>query len=732
MSCSTRSLDCIIATDLTFYAGDPNFLSAEGYNKKFEAFLLSERVDQLTARVALHAQLRKAFLDPHVQERLRPFLDAGEAIDVYVDDPRARAKFFFKKRRALLRAVLASEEHRRLREAHGVLVAWERGVIAPESTGQGQTGQEHELRHSQTSPTRLPGKDTNPSRDDEFSRLLEEARSKTFPFRGITPDSGVGGGSGRARDETHAELRAKASHLREELERGTALARVERLIRAEEATYRDFGIDRLLSLVSRADAALGAVNEVSSDAELRGLSASDEYVLSRRLAPCSLPRIAQACYTNYASTPGRRVPGEEILARDREVFCYWLLACLTADCPEIGPNTIIGKSSVAFEDYKRCFLPRKTAYVPSINASHRTIFASKVAERRGLPHIVALVPCTYSYHENNDSNSVKTGTIDLVIYDTTNEKVLLMVVNPTSGHQPSKDFLKAQEERYRLAAVLRSALLSDNQFHRFQCSGIVSEFFFDPAQGSEENFYCIMAPLQLRAKSRTTYNVPLNAFHSFMRCPPRYFMLGSNKGIHSAVESNFYPPSFAYIGLNEAAMHLVDVVPVDYVEENILPRLVSAHEAEKQQSEEGRSDNMHSSELLAPTARLSEESALLMHADGEEEEDPLSKEIPRDVLNGLRDCLLERRREWKSPVLVEERARNAELKALPAVKDGRMRTPLEVFDSLLTGKYGFEVAKAASGLGSNHAIRLSQLSDISTNRMKHSKADQKVANMVHL
>lgn len=33
------------------------------------------------------------------------------------------------------------------------------------------------------------------------------------------------------------------------------------------------------------------------------------------------------------------------LLKDRNLFTYWLLACLTADCPQIGPNKLVGKNN---------------------------------------------------------------------------------------------------------------------------------------------------------------------------------------------------------------------------------------------------------------------------------------------------------------------------------------------------------------------------------------------------
>lgn len=79
-----------------------------------------------------------------------------------------------------------------------------------------------------------------------------------------------------------------------------------------------------------------------------------------------------------------------------------------------------------------------------------------------------------------------------------------------------------------------------------------------------------------------------------------------------------------------------------------------------------------------------------------EEEDPLSPLVPNEVLRPVRDQLLKQRRSWQSPAYIAFRARDSDLRRLPAVKDGHLRTPLNVFNDLMREKHGEDAPPASA------------------------------------
>ncbi|CCW69525.1 unnamed protein product [Phytomonas sp. Hart1] len=301
-----------------------------------------------------------------------------------------------------------------------------------------------------------------------------------------------------------------------------------------------------------------------------------------------------------------------------------------------------------------------------------------------------------------------------MIYDESTGTVLLMIIDAAGG-----GWWNAQEERYRLAAALHRALLSEKETHHFECSGTPAESFFDPKEGIEKNYYGIMAPLRLRSKSQTNIDIPLSAFRPFTKCPPRYFIV--NKSIRNAgLESAFSPFNFAHVGLNKSAIHLLSVVSVDYVEKNILPRLIN-------NSEEDKSYDLQPSQRLTSRTRLSENSPYIVTANNKEEEEELNLETPQDLLDGLCGWLLKRRELWTSPGFICKDVWNEELKTLSSTifKEGHMQTPLEVFDNILAESNGVE-KKRVSSVAFDYSKRSSQLSDISTNRVHAIQSQEKV------
>ncbi|KAG5485488.1 hypothetical protein LSCM1_07573 [Leishmania martiniquensis] len=751
MSAAVQTLATVMATDMNHYAGDPTLLTASVASSRVEQLLQSPRSDQLTARVAIHAQLREAFKSADVQQRLTPFLNDGEDMQMYAHDAKARARFFSQKQQELQHDILQSEEQRRLKKAHGELAAWERenAVLLRHQMFMTYMPSQALLLESAATvalyrqyATLEEGQYTSDSSDGEVPAMLKRMGGKAYftqseqPFEVDTHNKMFSQQVLQNKRVEYEQMREKVAQLRQALEECPPVKRLEAFVQLRNDIFAEYGIDRLASLCSRKDKEMGNPNEGGVDASLQSLPADSEYVSSSRVAQYSLPKIVDAAYKNYLNilsmddwdammkhtnnSDARELMEKIKPIKDKETFRYWFLACITADVPQMGPNKIVGQKLTTMEDYKKFWVPQKSSYVPSLT-SNRSAFGSKVADRRGLPHFLVLAPATYRYRENNDPNAVKTGTIDLMVYDATNEKVLLMLTNSSDERRPRGAFLNAQEERYRFAAVVRSAITYENQYHGFVCEGTVAEYFFDAQEGPEENYYCVMAPHRVYNKQPTKVEVPMKAFRPFTSCPPRYFMLGSNWGVSAGTSRNPYPASYAHVELNENAISLSNIVPDGFISSKVLPQLLSRAEGmqkleeEKklqQQAEAGKTQLSPRSVSRTPrggagtphhsTTALSPESAAVdilaresMRGPGEEE-DPLSPIVPNEVLHTVRDHLLKQRRSWQSPTYVQLRARDAELRQLPAVKDGNLRTPLNVFSDLMKEKHGEDVPPAST------------------------------------
>ncbi|KPI86392.1 hypothetical protein ABL78_4543 [Leptomonas seymouri] len=751
MSVSVQTLATVMATDLNYYAGDPNILSTNAASNRAEQILQSFRSDQLTVRVAIHAQLRAAFKDADVQAKLKPFLEPGEDIEMYVQNAKMRSQFFSQKQQLLQAAILQSNEQKQLKEAHGQLAAWERdnAVLLRHQMFMTYMPSQALLLESAATVALYrqyasleEGQYTSDSSDGEVPTMLKKMGGLTYftqSERSFEVDAHNKMYSQQVLQNKRVEyeqMREKVAHLRHALEECPTVKRLESFIEVRNDIYTQFGIDRLVSLCSRKDKEMGTPNEGGVELSMSNLPADNEYVLSARCAQYSLPKIVDATYKNYlniismddwdammkhTNSDAREVIEKIKPMKDKEAFRYWFLSCITADLPQMGPNKIVGQKATPLEEYKKFWAPQKSNYVPSLT-SNRIAFSKKVADRRGLPNIVILSPATYRYRENNDANAVKTGTIDLMVYDATNEKVLLMVANSADENRPRGAFLNAQEERYRFAAVVRSAITYDNQYHGFECEGVVAEYFFDAQDGPEENYYCIMAPQRLYAKMNNKLEVPLKALRPFTSCPPRYFVLGANWGVSAGNPRNPYPASFAHMKLNEDAIALSSAIPDNFIAEKVLPHLLSRAEGLQKLEEEKRRQQQLEAEKPQPSPRASvrtprngatprqstaglPSSSTNSAADilaeeslrgPREEEDPLSPIVPSEVLHPVRDQLMKQRRAWQPPAHMQLRARSADLKQLPAVKDGHLRTPLDVFNDIMKDKYGEEMPPAST------------------------------------
>ncbi|KAG5511034.1 hypothetical protein GH5_07237 [Leishmania sp. Ghana 2012 LV757] len=749
MSAAVQTLATVMATDMSYYAGDPTLLTASVASSRVEQILQSSRSDQLTARVAIHAQLREAFKSADVQQRLKPFLNEGEDMEVYTHDAKARARFFSQKQQELQHDILQSEEQRQLKKAHGELAAWERenAVLLRHQMFMTYMPSQALLLESAATvalyrqyATLEEGQYTSDSSDGEVPTMLKRMGGKAYftqserPFEVDTHNKMFSQQVLQNKRVEYEQMREKAAQLRQALEECPPVKRLEAFVQLRNDIFVEYGIDRLASLCSRKDKEMGNPNEGGVDASLCGLSADSEYVSSSRVAQYSLPKIVDAAYKNYlnilsmddwdammthTNSSAREVMEKIKPLKDKETFHYWFLACITADVPQMGPNKIVGQKMTTLDDYKKFWVPQKSNYVPSLT-SNRSTFGSKVADRRGLPHFLVLAPATYRYRENNDPNAVKTGMIDLMVYDATNEKVLLMLTNSSDERRPRGAFLNAQEERYRFAAVVRSAITYENQYHGFECEGTVAEYFFDAQDGPEENYYCVMAPHRVYNKQPNKVEVPMKAFRPFTACPPRYFMLGSNWGVSAGTNRNPYPASYAHVELNENAISLSSVIPDGFIASKVLPQLLSRTEGIQKLEENKRQQQAEAEKTqLSPrslsrtprggaatphqsTTALSPESTTVdilaqenMRGPGEEE-DPLSPVVQNEVLHPVRDHLLKQRRSWPSPAYIQFRARDSELRKLPAVKDGHLRTPLNVFNDLMKEKHGEDVPSAST------------------------------------
>ncbi|CBZ24208.1 conserved hypothetical protein [Leishmania mexicana MHOM/GT/2001/U1103] len=756
MSAAVQTLATVMATDMNYYAGDPTVLAADMARSRVEKILQSSRSDQLTARVAIHAQLREAFKNVDVQQRLEPFLNDGEGVQMYVQDAKARARFFSQKQQELQHEILQSEEQRQLKEAHGELAAWERenAVLLRHQMFMTYMPSQALLLESAATvalyrqyATLEEGQYTSDSSDGEVPMMLKKMGGKTYftqseqPFEVDTHNKMFSQQVLQNKRVEYEQMREKAAQLRQALEECLPVKRLEAFVELRNDIFVEYGIDRLASLCSRKDKEMGNPNEGGVDASLHGLPADHEYVSSSRVAQYSLPKIVDAAYTNYLNilsmddwdsmmkhtgNSARAVMEKIKPMKDKETFRYWFLSCITADVPQMGPNKIVGQKVTTLEDYKKFWAPQKSNYVPSLT-SNRSTFGSKVADRRGLPHFLILSPVTYRYRENNDPNAVKTGKIDLMVYDATNEKVLLMLTNSSDERRPRAAFLNAQEERYRFAAVVRSAITYENQYHGFECEGTVAEYFFDAQEGPEENYYCIMAPHRVYSKQPNKVQVPMKALRPFTSCPPRYFVLGSNWGVSAGTSRNPYPASYAHVELNENAVSLSNVIPEGFISSKVLPQLLSRAEGiqkleeEKKRQQRAESERPPSSpRALTRTSRggaatprqsitspASDNTAGILAEENTrgpgEEEDPLSPIVPNEVLHPVRDHLLKQRRSWQSPTYVAFRARDSDLRRLPAVKDGHLRTPLNVFNDLMREKHGEDAPPASAPSSARHS-----------------------------
>eukprot|EP00796_Vickermania_ingenoplastis_P000601 gene602-330_t len=180
---------------------------------------------------------------------------------------------------------------------------------------------------------------------------------------------------------------------------------------------------------------------------------------------------------------------------------------------------------------------------PRVSPQHRHRFASEVAAALHLPSFLLLVNVAYRYHEFGVPDVQHEGRFDAVLYDETNEKVLLVIMAsapptpPTaSSNSPSPsaargcsaappsleatagstcettelllqrlsttddamedgigEWLKRKQEMWRVVSVLRTCLEAhafraaaeeeaeaEAEAERFCCTGVVAEFFFDP------------------------------------------------------------------------------------------------------------------------------------------------------------------------------------------------------------------------------------------------------------
>ncbi|KAG5510558.1 hypothetical protein JKF63_06855 [Porcisia hertigi] len=741
MSAAVQTLATVMATDMNYYAGDPTVLTEEVASSRVEQILDSSRSDQLTARVAIHAQLRVAFKNADVRKRLEPFLGEGEDMQMYVQNAKARARFFSQKQQELQQDILQSEEQQQLKEAHGELAAWERenAVLLRHQMFMTYMPSQALLLESAATvalyrqyATLEGGQYTSESSDGEVPTMLKKMGGKTYftqseqPFHVDMHNKMFSQQVLQNKRVEYEQMRERVARLRQALEECPTVRRLEAFVELRNDIFSEYGIDRLASLCSRKDKEMGNPNEGGVDPKLRSLPLDNEYVTANRVAQYSLPKIVDAAYKNYlkilasddwdAMMTHTNSNAHEVLEKikpmkDRETFCYWFLSCITADVPQMGPNKIVGQKETTLEDYKKFWVPQKSNYVPSLTVN-RSTFPSKVADRRGLPHLLVLAPAVYRYRENNDPDAVKTRTIDLMVYDATNEKVLLMLTNSSDERRPRSAFLDAQEERYRFAAVVRSAITYENQYHGFECEGTPAEYFFDPQYGPEENYYCIMAPNRLCSK-QPKVKVPIKAFHPFTTCPPRYFVLGSNWGVSAGTSRNPYPASFAHVELNENAISLSDAIPDDFISSKVLPHLLSRTEGLLKLEEEKKQQQQQESEKLPSSPRASgrtprggaalpSQSTILdilaeenMRGPGEEE-DPLSPVVPNEVLHPVREMLLKQRRLWQTPAFMKLRARDPNLKHLPALADGQWRTPINVFNDLMREKHGEDVPPASA------------------------------------
>lgn len=755
---SIHTLASVMATDMNYYAGDPGILNAERYTNRMKTILESNRSDQLTARVAIHVQLREAFQNADVQSKLTPFLDEGESFGKYVQEAKSRAQFFAKKQQALQHAILRSDEQQQLKEAHHGLANWEKenAVLLRHQMFMTYMPSQALLLESAATValyrqyTALEeGQYTSESSDGEVPQMLRRMGGKNYFTQSEKPfhvDEHTKMFSQEVLENKRVEyeqLREKVADLRSKLERSPTVKRLEEFLHIRHDIYHTYGIDRLVSLCARKDKELGEPNEGGIERSIATLPSQDEFVTACRTAQYSLPKMVEACYSNYrniiaiedgkAVRPSSTTDAGAIVEhlqplQTKEVFRHWFLASITADCPQLGPNQLIGKNkaTTTLEDFKKFFYPQKSSYVPSLNSAHRQTFALKVAERRGLPHLVVLSPAKYSYRENNDPKDVSHGILDLMVYDMTNEKVLLMICDSSDSRRPRGAFLNAQEERYRFAAVVRSAITYENQYHGFECSGTIAEYFFDPKDGPEENYYCIMAPSRLSAKCATQVKVPISAFRPFATCPPRYFVLGSNWGVSAGTNYNPYTASYAHMQLNEDAIALSSAIPDGFVSQNILPHLPTREEgmkllAELRKKEQPRSPqgalrggtphsslpsmSLHSLPRSPHTATSTAADILALEekCGPAEEPDPLSLVVGPEVLHPLRDVLLQSESRWATPSYLQARAHQKDLRSLPAVVDGNFRTPLNVFDDYMKEKFSQDPV-AASPLGSARTV----------------------------
>ncbi|KAG8340337.1 hypothetical protein TRVL_08836 [Trypanosoma vivax] len=757
MSTSLVTLASVLSADCTHYAGDPDILRAERYAERVTALLRSPQADLLAVRVAIHAQLRDAFKDESVQKMIRPFLRSDESYDALLTDPKARAKFFINKQQELQAVVMASPEQAALRDAHRDLSVWERENAVL-------------LRHQMFMPykpslalllesaatialyrqyaTLEEGQYTSDSSSGEVPAqlvkmggvpLFTTTTTKSKPFEVDEHTKMYSQQVLQNKRVEYEEKRSKVAFCRKALEECPSLFRLQEFINTRNDMFRKFGIDRLVSLRSRRDKALAGPFEGGEDGSTRGCSADDELVKSRRVAQYSLPKIIEQCHKNYLRITGRDMgevppsgnddeatPGRGPL-RDVETFRYWFLACITADAPQIGPNKLVGKNLPTLEEYKKLWQVQKSSYVPSLNTAHRNNFAKGVSECRGYPHIVVLSPVSYTYMQNNDPNTVMKAEFDMMVYDMTNEKVLLMVVNSHDERRPRTAFLYAQEERYRFAAMIRAAIANNNELHDFKCEGTLAEYFFDPECGREENYYCVMAPTKISQKVGTKVNVPLKALHPFTTCPPRYFVLGSNWGVSSGFSKNPFAMSFVHAELNEEAISLQTHIPEGFVDKHVMPNLLTRKEglemlqqAKKQRLKEQQLQTMQQPQAqsagghhqparparpftqtprdsarsprhfdpytndidAAAAAELEEEECGIFP----EEEDPLSPVVPEDVLLPVREALLSKR--FVQPDFLQRRSRDSDVRRLQVPKEKQIRTPLTVFNELVKALYG--------------------------------------------
>ncbi|KAH9586305.1 hypothetical protein LSM04_005459 [Trypanosoma melophagium] len=760
MSASLATLANTLSSECTYYAGDPDLLKNERYAERITKLLNSDKADLLTARVAIHAQLRDAFKDDSVQKMLKPYLREGESFQTLIDDAKSRAKFFSRKQQELQAEVMASEEQIALREAHRELAAWEKenAVLLrhqmfmsykPSMTLLLESAATIALYRQYT--LLEEGDYTSESSSGEVPTQLRKMGGKPLfttqaPSKSFEVDEHTKMYSQQVLQNKRVEYeekRALVTQRRKGLEECPSLLRLQEFINTRNEILRRFGIDRLVSLRVRKDKALAEPFEGGEDASVAGLPANNEIMKSRRVAQYSLPKIVEQCYKNYVSIlatedwdamlRNTNLNNREAMQalkplKDLETFRYWFLASITADAPQIGPNKLVGKNVTTADEYKKLWQPQKSNYVPSLNTAHRLNFVKSVVEPRGLPHIVVLSPVKYTYMQNNDPNTIVRGELDMMVYDHTNEKVILMVVDSHDDRRPRGAFLHGQEERYRFAAVIRTAIANDNELHNFQCQGTVAEYFFDPENGAEENYYCIMAPAKISQKVGATIDVPVKALRPFTSCPPRYFLLGSNWGVSSGSGKNPYATSFTHAELNEEAMVLQQFIADGYVQKHIMPQLLTRKEGlelmekEKQQRlreqreaarQSGAAPNSarggyrsltqtprESSRTPRQTAANSSTqisdaltaAAVEEEDDGilPEEEDPLAPVVPEDVLRPLRDTLINKR--FLQPGFLQRRSKDAYVKQLPAVKDGQLRTPLVVFQELMRSKFGEEEA----------------------------------------